>query len=70
MHNLRYQADQTDYTIYYIVIVPSVNDSKEVVTEDIYGEEATMSEEEIKNKQWSEYVSRVYGSGYTIEEIK
>ena len=29
-----------------------------------------MSEEEIKNKQWSEYVSRVYESGYTIEEIK
>ena len=70
MHNLRYRVANTDYTIYYIVIVPSVNDSKEVVTEDIYGEEATMSEEEIKNKQFSEYVSRVYGSGYTIEEIK
>lgn len=70
MHNLQYRVNDTDYTIYYTVIVPRINDSKEVVTDDIYGEEATMSEDEIKNKQYSEYVSRVYGSGYTIEEIK
>lgn len=38
-------------------------------TQDIFGERAYMSEQEIQNQSFSEYVQRVFGKQYQIEQI-
>lgn len=60
--------DQTR-TLYYLVCVPEINDGNEVQTQDIFGERAYMSEQEIQNQSFSEYVQRVFGKQYQIEQI-
>ena len=46
-----------------------INDGNEVQTQDIFGERAYMSEQEIQNQSFSEYVQRVFGKQYQIEQI-
>lgn len=60
--------DQTK-TLYYLVCVPEINDGNQVQTQDIFGERAYMSEQEIQNQSFSEYVQRVFGKQYQIEQI-
>lgn len=56
-------------TLYYMVIVPDINDSNEVVKQDVYGQKATMTNEEIENQSFKEYVARIFGDKYTIEDM-
>lgn len=56
-------------TLYYLVCVPEINDGNQVQTQDIFGERAYMSEQEIQNQSFSEYVQRVFGKQYQIEQI-
>ena len=56
-------------TLYYMVIVPDINDSNEVVKQDVYGQKATMTNEEIENQSIKEYVARIFGDKYTIEDM-
>lgn len=67
---------QIDYTvngelrqIYYLVCIPDINDGNEVQTQNIYGEKAYLSQEERDNQSFKEYVQRIFGEQYTIEEF-
>lgn len=69
-----YQLDYTDkeqtMTIYYLVCVPNINDGNQVVRQNIYGETAYLSSEELQNLNIESYIQRVFGTQYSIEKIE
>ncbi len=67
---LDYKNEKENTTLYYMVVVPEINDSKTVELKDIYGLKATMSNEEISGQAFKDYVSRVFSNSYNIEEIE
>ena len=67
---LDYKNQNENTTLYYMVVVPEINDSQTVETKDIYGLKATMTNEEILEQAFKDYVNRVFSNSYTIEEIE
>ena len=65
-----YTEQNTKTTLYYMVVVPEINDSNEVTEQDIYGLKATMSSDEIQSQAFKDYVSRVFSNKYNIEDIQ
>ena len=57
-------------TIYYLVCVPNINDGNRVIRQDIYGETAYLSSEELQNLNIESYIHRVFGTQYSIEKIE
>ncbi|MGM9948168.1 hypothetical protein [Floccifex sp.] len=70
IYQLLYEYEKEMITLYYTVSVPEINDGNEVDTQDIFGEKAYLSENELYHLDFSSYIQRVYGSQYSIEEIK
>lgn len=69
MYELTYSYEEEETTIYYMVCVPEINDGNEVQAQDIYGVKAYLTDDEIVNEQYVEYVDRLYAQKYVIEEI-
>lgn len=67
---LTYTYQKKEYVLYYAVIVTEINTGKEVQTQDIYGEKANLTQDEINHQTFDEYVLRVYSAVYDIETIK
>lgn len=66
---LEFTYKEEKMTLYYLVCVPEINDGNQVQTQDIFGERAYMSEQEIQNQSFNDYVQRVFGKQYQIEQI-
>jgi hypothetical protein len=56
-------------TVYYLVIVPNVNDSNTVDAQNIFGEKVYFTESERAELNFEAYVNRVFGRTYTIEKV-
>ncbi|MBB5183468.1 hypothetical protein [Catenisphaera adipataccumulans] len=69
IYQLTYTAGETQTELYYLVCVPEINDSDDVAEQDIYGLKAYLTDDEKNNRQYAEYVQRLYQEQYTIEEI-
>lgn len=70
IQKLTYSSRGNTYTFYYSVFVPGINTSKDIVLQDIYGEIASVTDDEINGSLYDHYVSRVYGVRYVIEPIE
>ena len=69
LYRLSYAIEQKPVDMYYIVIVPNINDSLQIDTQNIYGERAYLSEEEIAQGKYTDYIARIFGSQYVIEPV-
>lgn len=69
LYRMTYQQQDSVKDLYYLVIVPHINDSEQIDTQNIYGERGYLSEEEIENRQYNEYIARIFDSSYEIESI-
>ena len=56
-------------TVYYLVIVPNVNDSNTVDAQNTFGEKVYFTEAERQSLNFEAYVNRVFGRTYTIEKV-
>ncbi len=68
LFQIKANEDGEEKTIYYMVLVPDINESEQILARNIYGEKAYMSEAEQASADYGSYIERVYGSQYTIEE--
>lgn len=69
LYQVAYDDNGETKNMYYLVLVPNINDSKTIDTKNIYGERAYMSETEIDQSQFEQYIDRFFGSQYRIEPI-
>lgn len=67
MYRVEYLDKEEPKVIYYLVLVPDINESMHIETQNIYGERAYLSVEEDEQARYGEYIERVFGSQYTIE---
>lgn len=70
VYQLDYASKEQAVTIYYLVCVPNINDGNRVIRQDIYGETAYLSSEELQNLNIESYIHRVFGTQYSIEKIE
>lgn len=70
VYQLDYTSQQQAFTIYYLVCVPNINDGNQVVRQNIYGETAYLSSEELQSLNVESYIQRVFGTQYSIEKIE
>lgn len=70
VYQLDYTSKEQAVTIYYLVCVPNINDGNRVIRQDIYGETAYLSSEELQNLNIESYIHRVFGTQYSIEKIE
>ena len=68
LFQIKANEDGEEKTIYYMVLVPDINESEQILARNIYGEKAYMSETEQASADYGSYIERAYGSQYTIEE--
>ena len=66
---LIYEYNEEEYILFLEVIVPHINQSKKVLSQDIYGEKANLTEDEIQNEDYGSYVNRVFRGHFDIQEI-
>lgn len=64
-----YQYNDQTYVLYYVVVVPQINQSNTVQTQDIYGEKANLTPEETEGRLFAQYIERVYQERFTVQEI-
>ena len=64
------QLNYKEEILYYMVCIPNINDSNDIDTQNIYGEKAYLTQEELDAKDYDGYIQRVYSSKYTIEQEK
>lgn len=65
-----YKLDyKTNQSIYYLVVVPNINDSNTVQKQNIYGEKAYLSQEEIDSMNYESYIQRIFGSQFTMTQL-
>ncbi|MBQ0065697.1 MAG: hypothetical protein KBT48_08010 [Firmicutes bacterium] len=57
-------------TIYYLVTLPGINEGKEFNAQDIFGEKAYLSEDEMKEQNYESYIDRVYKGKYNTQTIE
>ena len=69
LYQVAYDDNGETKNMYYLVLVPNINDSKTIDTKNIYGERAYMSETEIDQSQFEQYIDRFFGSQYRIEPL-
>ena len=69
VYQLQYSNNQESWTIYYLVCVPDINNGNQVIIQNIYGETAYLSNEELQNLNIDSYVQRVFGTQYSIEKF-
>lgn len=69
LYRMTYRQQDSVKDLYYLVIIPHINDSEQIDTQNIYGERGYLSEEEIENRQYNEYIARIFDSSYEIESI-
>ncbi len=69
LYRMTYRQQDSVKDLYYLVIIPYINDSQKIDTQNIYGERGYLSEEEIENRQYNQYISRIFDSSYKIESI-
>lgn len=70
VYQLDYASKEQAVTIYYLVCVPNINDGNRVIRQNIYGETAYLSSEELQNLNIESYIHRVFGTQYSIEKIE
>ena len=63
------EAQPSLLTVYYLVIVPNVNDSNTVDAQNTFGEKVYFTEAERQSLNFEAYVNRVFGRTYTIEKV-
>ncbi|MDD7282252.1 hypothetical protein [Floccifex sp.] len=69
MYQMNYLHKDDETILYYTVSIPEVNDGNKVDKQDVFGEKAYLSENEITNLDFAGYIQRIYGGQYTIEQI-
>lgn len=62
-------SSQDAQSLYYLVCVPSVNDSNVAASGLIYGEKAYLSSTESQKAAYGAYVERIYGSKYKVQTL-
>lgn len=67
MYRVEYLEKEEPKVMYYLVLVPDINESMQIETQNIYGERAYLSVEEDEQARYGEYIERVFGSQYQIE---
>lgn len=70
IYKLTYTYNKKKSVIYYVVMVTEINTGKNVDPQNIYGEKANLTQDEMDNSNFDQYVSRVYSATYDIEKIK
>lgn len=70
VYQLDYTSQGQNTTIYYLVCVPNINDGNQVIKQNIYGERAYLSSEELQNLNIESYIQRVFGTQFSIEKIE
>ena len=70
VYQLDYTSQGQNITIYYLVCVPNINDGNQVIKQNIYGERAYLSSEELQNLNIESYIQRVFGTQFSIEKIE
>lgn len=68
VYSLSYIENDMPSVLYYVVLVPEINDGNEVASADIYGEKAYMSQEERDAQNFAGYIERVFSGQFTIEQ--
>lgn len=63
----RYEGKQKN--LYYLMSASPINDSNSTEDEDIYGEKAYLSNNEMDKESFNHYIDRIYSPKYTIETI-
>lgn len=65
-----FKLEYEEEALYYVVNIPNVNDSNEVVFANVYGEKAYLTQSELENQNYANYIDRLYSSQYSIESIE
>ena len=66
---LMYKYKEKDYVLYFSVVVPQINQSNEVMDQDIYGEKANLTNEELEAQDYNGYVTRIYQNRFDIQPM-
>ncbi len=66
---LIYTVQEEEKNIYYTVTVPDVNDGN-VVSNDIFGEKAYLTENELMEENVNGYIQRLYASQFEVNVIE
>lgn len=69
IYRFDYAKEDKTIRLYYLVCVPDINDGQEIHAQDIFSERVYLSVQEIEQSNYNDYVHRVYGDSFSIQEI-